>query len=115
MILSINTLAFGGGILGHMNSIATDTSLGLSLIVLSAIFASMPLGLINVALAASKCQRMTTFAIHATLLGAAGIVAIGLMLFDLPDDLVKALARSLPIFLLLQTVVLFFRRDQSPA
>ena len=96
-----------------MNSIATDSSLAVSLIVLSAIFASMPLGLINVALAASKCQRMGTFAVHAVLLASAAVVGIGLMMIDLPDDLVKALARSLPIGLFLQTVVLFFRRDQS--
>ncbi len=98
-----------------MNSIATDSSLGVSLVVLSAIFASMPLGLINVALAASKCQRVATFTIHVVLLASAAIVAIGLMMIDLPDDLVKALARSLPIGLFLQTVVLFFRREQSPA
>jgi hypothetical protein len=98
-----------------MNSIATDSSLDVSLVVLSAIFAAMPLRLINVALAASKCQRIGTFAIHAVLLASAAIVAIGLMLIDLPDGLVKALARALPIGLFLQTVVLFFRRDQSPA
>jgi hypothetical protein len=96
-----------------MNSIGTDSSLAVTLIVLSAIFASMPLGLINVALAASKCQRKATFAIHAIFLAGAALVAISLMMLDLPDDLVKALARSLPFGLFLQTLVLFLRRDQS--
>jgi hypothetical protein len=98
-----------------MNSIASDSSLGVSMAILSAILVSMPLVLINLALAASKCQRNVTFAIHGILLAVAALVAISLMMVDMHADLVKALARYLPLGLFLQTVVLFFRRKQESA
>jgi hypothetical protein len=95
-----------------MNAIPNCSLEGASL-VLSAILLSMPLFLINVALAGCKCHRPVTFTIHATVLFASLLAAVVIMFVDLPAHIAESLGRWLPLALFLQTVVLFFRRDQS--
>ena len=95
-----------------MNAIPNSSLEGASL-VLSAVLLSMPLLLINLALAGSKCHRTVTFVIHAGILLASFSAAVAIMIFNLPAHIAQPLARWLPLVLFLQTVVLFFRRDQS--
>ena len=93
--------------------LAANSSLAITMSILSGLLIAIPLILANLALTASKCDRSVSFAINLVVLCIALATAVALMIFDIPPHIAERLAHRLPIILFLQTVILFFKRKNS--